>query len=268
MTMTTRRELITPAVAAKMLETNTHNRNITPRLVNQYARDMSTGAWREHHQGIAFDESGVLCDGQHRLLAVIESKCSVWMLVTRGVQSAAMEGIDIGKGRTTADIFTLDGIPCAGRVVPIATLMEMVMKRTEWRNVATFPSKSEIRAAYDKYKIALDWAAGGHNAGFHSQLKSAAPGCALALFYLKHPAIADEFRNLLTTPVNQGADSPVLALRTLLDRWPRNQNTRKKDLAEHVLSGSFSFLRGRKVTVIRPIAEATRYFTEGVGELL
>lgn len=268
MTMTTRRELITPAVAAKMLETNTHNRNITPRLVNQYARDMSTGAWREHHQGIAFDESGVLCDGQHRLLAVIESKCSVWMLVTRGVQSAAMEGIDIGKGRTTADIFTLDGIPCAGRVVPIATLMAMVMKRTAWRNVATFPSKSEIRAAYDKYKIALDWAAGGHNAGFHSQLKSAAPGCALALFYLKHPAIADEFRNLLTTPVNQGADSPVLALRTLLYRWPRNQNTRKKDLAEHVLSGSFSFLRGRKVTVIRPIAEATRYFTEGVGELL
>lgn len=268
MTMTTRRELITPAVAAKMLETNTHNRNVTQRLVNQYARDMSMGAWREHHQGIAFDENGVLCDGQHRLLAVIESNCSVWMLVTRGIPSAAMEGIDIGKGRTTSDIFTLDGIPCAGRVVPIATLLAMIMQRTAWRNVATMPTKSEIRTAYDKYKSALDWAASGHNAGFQSQLKSAAPGCAFALFYLRHPDKAVEFRDLLATPVNQGPDSPVLALRGLMDRWPRNQSTRRKDLAEHVLSGCFSFLRGRKVSVIRPIAEATRYFTDGVGDLL
>ena len=258
MSITTRRELITPAVASKMLETNSHNRTIQQRLVNQYARDMQTGNWREHHQGIGFDVNGVLVDGQHRLWAVIEAQTPVWMQVTRGIAPDAMAGIDVGKIRTTNDLFTLDGIPRPSRVVPMAVMLSHITRRVAWHTCNT-PTKTEVRQTYERFKEALDWASTGEQSGLPGRLRSASPGCALTMFYLKHPEQAEQFRTLLTVPVNQAADSPVLATRTLLERWPKNMGNRRQELLEHMLSGCYSFAMARRIKVVRSSEEATGY---------
>lgn len=265
--MNTRRELITPAIASKMLETNTHNRAIQQRLVNQYARDMKDGNWREHHQGIGFDVNGTLVDGQHRLWAIIEANVSIYLQVTRGIAPEAMAGIDIGKGRTNSDLFTLDGIPRAGRIVPMATMLSYITRKVPW-NSLNLPTKQEVRQTYEAYKDALDWASFGELQGFQGRLRSAAPGTSLAMFYQRHPEQAEQFRQLLTMPVNQGPDSPVLATRMMLERWPRDMSHRRQELLEHMLSGCYSFLMGRKIKIIRPSAESTRYFCEGIGEIV
>ena len=102
--------VITPEIASKFLlmrDDNHKNRKIDKRAVSTLARDMAAGRWRLTHQGIAFDSDGFLRDGQHRLNAVVESGCSVPMMVTFGLQNSSYEGIDIGRKRDTKDIFAL-----------------------------------------------------------------------------------------------------------------------------------------------------------------
>jgi len=263
----TRREIITPAIAARMLESNTHNRSLQQRLVSQYARDMLAGNWREHHQGIAFDIDGVLCDGQHRLHAIVESGVSVFMLVSRGLPKSSTDTIDVGKIRTTTDVFTLDGVNRAARIVPIITMLSYITRRVAW-HPGNAPTKTEIRQIYEKYRASADWAACGENGGLPGRLRSASPGCALLLFHLKDPNRAEEFRELLGLPVNQTADSPVLATRTMLERWPKDMASRRRELLEHMLSGCYSFARDRRIKVIRPSDDATRYFCDGVGAVV
>jgi len=72
---------ITPSQAFAWLEGNTHNRPLDQAHVERLARDMKAGRWRLTHQGIAFDTTGLLVDGQHRLWAVIEADVTVPMRV-------------------------------------------------------------------------------------------------------------------------------------------------------------------------------------------
>jgi hypothetical protein len=58
---------------------------------------------------LAFDTDGNLIDGQHRLLAVIESGQSQFMLVVRNVPKSVQEVIDAGAARSGADALKLSG---------------------------------------------------------------------------------------------------------------------------------------------------------------
>ena len=94
-------------LAKEWLEKNTFNRKLSRHTVNKYASDMKAGNWTLNHQGIAFDDAGVLVDGQHRLMAVIESGVTVPMMVTWG---ASRVGIDELRARSTADVIKFGGL--------------------------------------------------------------------------------------------------------------------------------------------------------------
>jgi hypothetical protein len=97
---------ITPEIATDMLMDNKSNRAIRRLVVKAYAKDMANGEWRITHQGIAINEKGNVVDGQHRLLAVIESGCSVPMFVTtyKGNVGALLAPIDLQARRSISDI--------------------------------------------------------------------------------------------------------------------------------------------------------------------
>lgn len=101
--------VITPAIAQEWLKQNTKNRNVSQQKVNAYAEDMSSGNWRDHHQGIAFYCDGTLADGQHRLLGIIKSGVSVPMLVTFDVPRESAIGIDVHRARKTDDVLRITG---------------------------------------------------------------------------------------------------------------------------------------------------------------
>lgn len=102
-------ELITPDVAHEMLGRNTHNRNPRKATVSAYARDMLNGDWRWNGESIKFASDGTLLDGQHRLMAVIESGVSVQTLVIRGLPNEVQETVDGGAKRTFSDVLRLRG---------------------------------------------------------------------------------------------------------------------------------------------------------------
>lgn len=120
--ITSRWVLVTPEMAAKWL-TNNHNRTLRKSTVDKYANQLAKNQWQTHHQGIAFDSSGVLRDGQHRLSAIVQCGISVWMLITEGVHSDSIMGMDQLAIRNKADVLRLMGVDATNSAVAIIKFM-------------------------------------------------------------------------------------------------------------------------------------------------
>lgn len=101
--------LVDPPTAERWLGRNTKNRRIRPRVVAAYAQDMARGDWQITGEAIKFSDSGVLLDGQHRLMAVIESGVTIPMFVVRGLQPEAQDVMDTGSRRVASDALSLAG---------------------------------------------------------------------------------------------------------------------------------------------------------------
>lgn len=97
-------EKITPELAAKYLKHNTDNyRKISKSKVQSYAAEMKAGKWQLNGEGITFDETGKLKNGQHRLAAIILANVPIDMTVIRGVADNVTI-YDTGMTRTTAQM--------------------------------------------------------------------------------------------------------------------------------------------------------------------
>lgn len=105
-----REVMMTPAWAEALLKRNhPKNRKVKWRKVEQYARDMKAGLWRTTHQGVALDEDDYLIDGQNRLIAVVESECTVPMLLISNAPNAGMVAVDHHAARSVADSAKIGG---------------------------------------------------------------------------------------------------------------------------------------------------------------
>lgn len=102
-------EIITPAIAAEMLATNTHNRHMKTVKLRAMTNAIVRGEWDLNGETCKVSKSGVLLDGQHRLRAIQDSGITVAMLVVRGLPDVAQETIDQTTKRTLGDVLTLRG---------------------------------------------------------------------------------------------------------------------------------------------------------------
>jgi hypothetical protein len=100
--------IVTPETAGHWLTTvNTKNRNFKPRAVEQYANDMKSGKWTPSR--IIFYQDGVLCDGQNRLAAVVQSGVPVAFDILVGASYDEGVNIDMGVKRKQGDSLKLQG---------------------------------------------------------------------------------------------------------------------------------------------------------------
>lgn len=98
---------VTPALAAKWLESNNDNRKQRGKYVRDIAAAMRRGEWQTTHQGIAFAKCGKLLDGQHRLEAIVKAEVELDMLVITGLTSETFSVIDVGTKRSMTDVTNL-----------------------------------------------------------------------------------------------------------------------------------------------------------------
>lgn len=90
------------------------NRKAGMGTVREYADAMLRGEWELTHQGIAFNTKDELCDGGHRLRAVIladadQPGIKIPFMVTTGLPVTAMTAMDIGKRRVPSDFLRMMG---------------------------------------------------------------------------------------------------------------------------------------------------------------
>lgn len=97
---------VTPEKAKAYLEYNVGNRNQRDKHLQKLVDDMINDRYVLTHQGIAFDEDGVMIDGQHRCIALIRANKPMWMLVTEGLPAKAKRLVDLQAKRGAADFLS------------------------------------------------------------------------------------------------------------------------------------------------------------------
>lgn len=130
---------MTPALATKLLQKNTNNRNLSQRRVAAYAAAMTGGQWVPDGSPIRIGISGLLLDGQHRLAAIVRSGMTIPLLVISGVSDEAQMTMDTGKGRSFADLLALRGHADAN------TLASTTSALWNWQNGAFEHSGSWLK---------------------------------------------------------------------------------------------------------------------------
>ncbi len=105
--VTTKFFLLTPVMAQKFLDDNTHNRRLRQKSLLRYTADMKAGRWQATHQGISIAIDGEVIDGQHRLHAIVRSGVTVPMLVTQGLPLTTQAVVDNVIVRTVVDAISV-----------------------------------------------------------------------------------------------------------------------------------------------------------------
>jgi hypothetical protein len=102
-------QLITPEIAAEFLARNIRNmRPVKPWWVKHLVRLLQRGEWQMVLPGVSFDVHGYLGDGQHRLMAIVQSGVPAMMYVQTGVTDDELRAIDQGMKRTLSDVTGID----------------------------------------------------------------------------------------------------------------------------------------------------------------
>jgi hypothetical protein len=102
--------IITPELAARLLERNTNNRNPKLRAIEDYTRDMRAGKWDPDASDLKLSRTGELIDGQNRLMACIAADRPFPTLVRTCVSLDAKAHVDTGVKRTIGDVLKMEHI--------------------------------------------------------------------------------------------------------------------------------------------------------------
>lgn len=244
---------VTPEIASEMLEWNTRNRAVTKNTVDEYARHMKQGTFSYTRVPIIFS-SERLIDGQHRLLACLQSGASFLVDIAFGAPDEAFKDIDRGKKRTAGDIFSIYGIPNYS----LASASIRWVMRHKLNGMFDFPSgkrptPEELYRFYLEHADIQDYMQTGRRM---SKAKLASPTLMIALHYIlakKNKQQADEFFERVLSGVGFTSETdPAYKLREkLLD--DRSGHDRLNDLAvgAYVVQAWNAMRTGRRIGLFR-----------------
>lgn len=120
-TITETLRYITPQEASDILATkNTKNRRANKNHVKALALNMSNGSWRYNADPIRFDSNGMLIDGQHRLLALIQAQKNLLCKIVSGLDPECIKAIDVEmKSRNLSDLLYMDNVKDANNAAAV-----------------------------------------------------------------------------------------------------------------------------------------------------
>lgn len=119
------RKLVTPAMAKELLESNVKNRRVKEPVVLRYVNDMRAGKWKnDTAELIKISKTGIVLDGQHRLIAVVKANVPIWFHVATELEDSIFDILDTGSSRNAADVFKIEGIKYSTKLPSIIQLYE------------------------------------------------------------------------------------------------------------------------------------------------
>jgi hypothetical protein len=114
---------MTPEMASKLLEKNIGNRAVSKNNLSFLKRQMKEGSFVFCADPIRISESGRVLDGQHRLIACVETGIGFKTLLVTGMDDSIFDKIDTGRPRNAADVLHISQIKNATVVAAAAKLI-------------------------------------------------------------------------------------------------------------------------------------------------
>jgi hypothetical protein len=206
---------VTPAMAKAWLDKSAPNRTISNNRVAALASDITAGRFLPTHQGIAFNTAGELCDGQHRLSAIVAADYGVWLFVASNLPVDTMGVLDSGRTRTLADRVTI-GERWERSTTIMAMARILVCQELDRPSGHGVSDQLIVQMAKREYEH-LAWIAALPNS---PKFTAYGPvGAAIAYVRPTLPKVmTNEFAENLRTGANLTSGSPVLALRHHLEK--------------------------------------------------
>jgi hypothetical protein len=107
----TRFVLMTPKLAKIILDDhNVDNRPVSKTNTQKLIKEMESGNWMFNGDTITFDYNGRQKNGQHRLIACLQSGFSFPVIVVSGVTPESFMSMDNGRKRNGGDILGIEGV--------------------------------------------------------------------------------------------------------------------------------------------------------------
>lgn len=233
-------ELVTPEMAIEMLDTvkvegdKRIQRNVQAQRVERYASDMSQGQWPFTGDPVRFSDDGHLIDGQHRLLAIVESEEPQPMLLIQGLAFSLMQQLDIGARRTFVSYLQMYKVKNPGDVSALAGMLwhwktgkfgyRGLARVAEPHALNTDPTHAELWALYRRFPT-IDQAVLRAREVYGQTNKFTVKRSQLGMLYVLFGEVdvykRDAFFAELVraeTPIDVGPGYPITTLR---DRWGR-----------------------------------------------
>lgn len=209
---------IDPQGAEELLGHNINNRGVKRRIVMTYADDMTKGRWKLAGAPIVLADDGTLLDGQHRLLAVIESGCRIEFLLIHGVKRDVQPVIDTGAKRTFGDVLTMRGETHAMSLAAITKIVACWDFDEGLPSSNATPSNTALIEFLGQHPELRDVAR--RAASWKTQIRGIRPAAFGAFVWLIEQ-IDQEDAEAFVAQFISGADlsegSPILALRNYVD---------------------------------------------------
>lgn len=257
------REVITPELAATLLDGRAPNRTPNQERIASYANDMKSGRWADTHQPIALGPGGELVDGEHRLRAVLLAGVPVAMWVARGVQLDNRWAIDQGRARSVGDALKInDGLKHGPKLAKWCRVIESMRANCKAARVV---SPARVREIASQYPESIEWAL---TKGPRGRLLARAPIVA-ALIYAHRvlPEVTERFGAKFATGESLVAGDPAYALRHSVMSAAVNTRENDKTYVLRTLRCVVAELRGERLERVNSSEEALT-FVRGLHEQL
>ena len=210
--------LITPEMAQDLLKKNTHNRRPRDSHVEKIAAAIMRGEWVVNGDAIRISKSGVLLDGQHRLLGIVKSGVAVFSMITTGLDDDVFHSIDRGAGRTISDALHLKGEVNCSKIASAAKLLYVWEKRgNPYIGTLDVPSAAQVIGILEQNPYLRESAkAVSGSAWFKKNLPQASAVFCHFVFHKHNPEKCALFFEALQSGANLANDSPVFHVREII----------------------------------------------------
>lgn len=141
---------------------NQANRPLSPRKVDEFARDIQNDRWKITGDTIKISNDEKLNDGQHRLEAIIQADKPIETFVVYGVSRESRFAVDQGRLRGAGCYLAMEGVHNANNIAAMARLA-MVYEATGGTQVRLqqTPTNAEVREYVHKHFDDLESAMAG-----------------------------------------------------------------------------------------------------------
>jgi len=250
-TVHTEQKQLTPALAQVLMDNNEGNRPIRPAKLAQYIDDIQNDRWEFNGETIIISKEGLMNNGQHRSIAVIETDKPIETLFVFGIERQTRKTVDTGASRGPHDQLSADGYT---QPTTMAAISRFVLSY-EANDGLGFANLNRISGpeVYDRAKndALIDKAA---QFPYHhgNKAKRLAPPSVLGFCFYEFTKIdaqaATDFLEQVITGVGLGANSPAYVTREKLIEL---SGLHREQKVEVIFRGFVAFRKNKPLRSIR-----------------
>lgn len=246
-------ETITVAKAKSLLANNKANRPINDSNLKVIEMEMKRSNFESTGESIKVAIDGTLLDGQHRLMAIVNTSMPQKMLIVRGLDKNAFKYIDTGRKRTAADVLGIEKIK---NPTQIATMVKFIMNFKRGQYISATQSQTKRASSAITNSDVSDFVAknltslnDSYPFGYAKENKLLPCGLLASLHYILKGISqieADDFCWKVAKGENLTKENPIYLLRQkLLNDIRSNRKMSKTERLALVLK-AWNLYRGKK----------------------